>query len=118
MEVGENNGKAWVRVADNGPGIDPEHLPHLFERFFRVDQARSHNPEAASEALDNNLTPGEIPGSGLGLSIVQWIMTMHHGQVSVQSEVGKGSTFELHLPGGNSSIHTTSAEHSLDHLYS
>ena len=92
VETGlDRDRQAWVRVTDNGPGIAPEHLPHLFDRFYRVDAARTRplNGTAQSEA------PG---GSGLGLSIVQWIARAHTGQVQVQSTLGHGSTFEVHLP--------------------
>jgi len=81
---------AWVRVVDNGPGIAAEHIPHLFDRFYRVDSARSHNMDEDEEK--------NIPGSGLGLAIVQWIAQIHHGIVEVKSEPGQGSTFEVHFP--------------------
>ncbi|MGH8610919.1 MAG: heavy metal sensor histidine kinase [Gammaproteobacteria bacterium] len=71
-----------VSVTDTGCGIPPEHLPKIFDRFYRVDPARSQQPNA----------------SGLGLAIVKSIMDLHGGTVSVQSEVGKGSTFTLKLP--------------------
>ena len=87
----EPPGIAWVRVSDNGSGIEPQHLEHIFDRFYRVDAARSHNPEA--EEFDT-----EIPGSGLGLAIVQRIAQMHNGQVRVQSAVGQGTVFEVFLP--------------------
>jgi signal transduction histidine kinase len=87
------DGAACLRVIDNGPGIPPEHLPHLFDRFYRVDTARSHNPDDNSGESDQQA----IPGSGLGLSIVQWIAQMHGGSVTVESEVGKGSTFTVRL---------------------
>jgi len=83
---------AWVRVSDNGPGIAVDHLPHLFDRFYRIDRARSHNPELNSQ-------DDIIPGSGLGLSIVQRIAQMHGGQVIVKSQPGRGSVFEIRLPG-------------------
>jgi two-component system, OmpR family, phosphate regulon sensor histidine kinase PhoR len=71
-----------IRVRDQGAGISREHLPRLFERFYRVDKARSR----------------EMGGTGLGLSIVKHIMQVHRGRVEVESELGKGSVFELHLP--------------------
>lgn len=69
----------WVR--DTGPGIDPEELPHIFQRFYRGQGAT-------------------IGGSGLGLAIVQSIVQAHQGQVSVESKVGAGSCFFLELPLG------------------
>ena len=71
-----------IRVRDQGAGISKEHLPRLFERFYRVDKARSR----------------EMGGTGLGLSIVKHIMQVHRGHVEVESELGKGSVFALHLP--------------------
>jgi signal transduction histidine kinase len=86
--------QAWVRVADNGPGIAPQHLGHIFERFYRVDQARSHDNSTA-ERENGDDTP---TGSGLGLSIVQWVVQAHGGRVSVDSTLGSGTTFEVMLP--------------------
>ncbi len=89
------NGKGqvgWIKVEDNGPGIPPEHIPHLFDRFYRVDEVRSQNSNDPDE-MENGPS-----GSGLGLSIVQWIARAHGGEVSVSSEVGKGSVFEITLP--------------------
>ena len=84
------NGKkefASLRVEDNGPGIPSEHLPHLFDRFYRVDQARTQD--------DNSSAP---TGSGLGLSIVAWIVEAHGGKINVESKVNSGTTFEVILP--------------------
>lgn len=74
----------WVRltVEDTGIGIPQDAIPHLFRRFYRVDKARSR----------------ELGGTGLGLAIVQWIAEAHGGYVDVESEVGEGSTFTIHLP--------------------
>lgn len=71
-----------IQVIDTGGGIAPEHLPHLFERFYRVDKARSR----------------VHGGSGLGLSIVKALAEAHGGVVSVTSVVGQGSTFTVRLP--------------------
>lgn len=73
----------WARleVADTGIGIASEHLPHLFDRFYRVDKARSR----------------EAGGTGLGLAIVKGIAEQHGGKVTVESESGKGSTFTVWL---------------------
>ena len=69
-------------VADTGSGIAAEHLPRLFERFYRVDQARSRS----------------VGGFGLGLAICEWIARVHAGKLTVESEVGVGTTFRLWLP--------------------
>ena len=74
--------EAIVKVSDTGIGILPEDLPHIFERFYRADRARSR----------------DRGGSGLGLAIVQSIVQEHHGSVEVESTPGKGSTFTLRLP--------------------
>jgi signal transduction histidine kinase len=84
----------WMQVEDDGPGIPAEHLPFLFDRFYRVDKSRTRQQEDGSESDQEK----ELEGSGLGLSIVQWIAQAHGGQVVAYSEVGKGSTFELQLP--------------------
>jgi two-component system, OmpR family, phosphate regulon sensor histidine kinase PhoR len=73
---------AVIRVIDSGCGIAAQHLPRLFERFYRVDKARSR----------------ELGGTGLGLAIVKHIMTAHQGSVRVVSAVGRGSTFTLRFP--------------------
>ncbi|HEX4202698.1 MAG TPA: HAMP domain-containing sensor histidine kinase [Ktedonobacteraceae bacterium] len=86
-----------VRVQDDGPGISKEHLPSLFERFYRVDKARSPRQKASEQSSksEENAEPG---GSGLGLSIVQWIVQAHGGEISVESTIGSGSLFEVRLP--------------------
>lgn len=71
-----------VKVKDTGIGIPQEHLPRLFERFYRVDSSRSR----------------EIGGTGLGLSIVKHLAGLYHGDVSVESVVGEGSVFTVRLP--------------------
>jgi two-component system phosphate regulon sensor histidine kinase PhoR len=71
-----------ILVQDNGDGIPAQHLERLFERFYRVDRARSR----------------EMGGTGLGLAIVKHIALLHGGEVTVTSELGKGSTFTIHLP--------------------
>ena len=71
-----------VLVRDDGPGIPAEHLPRLFERFYRVDKARSR----------------ELGGTGLGLSIVRHIVELHGGSVGVESAEGRGSAFWFTIP--------------------
>jgi signal transduction histidine kinase len=84
-----NKNLASLRVTDTGPGIAQEYLPHIFDRFYRVDSARSR---------DNNEDSDSPTGSGLGLSIVAWITRVHDGEIHVTSTMGQGSTFEVTLP--------------------
>lgn len=97
-------GEVWarLRIRDDGPGIDPEHLPHLFERFYRVDQSRTRSQGLMHEAGDKDADcSNRCPtGSGLGLAIAQWIAQEHGGEIRVQSEPGRGSVFEIWLPSG------------------
>jgi signal transduction histidine kinase len=88
VETGAVDGSAWVRVSDNGPGIAAEYIPHLFDRFYRVDKARTREPEAGGDGTSPS-------GSGLGLSIVQWIAQVHEGKVVVESTPGTGTCFEV-----------------------
>jgi signal transduction histidine kinase len=83
---------AWVRVVDDGPGIAAEHLPQLFDRFYRVDHARSRDEGAVG------IIAGSPGGSGLGLAIVRWVAEAHGGEVGVRSTPGQGTTFEVRLP--------------------
>jgi signal transduction histidine kinase len=85
---------AVLRVQDDGPGIAEEHLPYLFERFYRLDKARGRRSEQTG-AASGGQEPG---GTGLGLAIVQWIVQAHGGQIRVESQLGSGSTFEVRLP--------------------
>ncbi len=75
-------GSVVLEVRDEGCGIAAEHLPRLFERFYRVDPARSR----------------KLGGTGLGLAIVKHVVAAHHGTVAVASEVGKGSVFTIRIP--------------------
>jgi two-component system, OmpR family, sensor kinase len=82
LSVVELPGSVRIDVADAGPGIPPEHLPHVFERFHRVDRGRSSSSG----------------GTGLGLAIVAAIARAHGGSASVASQLGHGSTFSITLP--------------------
>jgi len=72
--------KIQIKVSDSGIGIAPEHLPHIFDRFYRVEESRT------------------LRGAGLGLAIAKEIVSAHGGEVEVQSTVGKGTTFSVHVP--------------------
>lgn len=76
------NGNARIVVQDTGIGIPEPDQPHVFDRFYRVDKARSRG----------------LGGAGLGLSIAQWIVKVHRGSISVQSQPGNGSEFVVELP--------------------
>jgi two-component system phosphate regulon sensor histidine kinase PhoR len=76
------DGEVILSIRDQGAGIAPAHIPRLFERFYRIDKARSR----------------DLGGTGLGLAIVKHIALVHGGRIEVVSEIGKGSTFSLHLP--------------------
>lgn len=80
------SGEAFFTIRDDGPGIPSEHLPHIFERFYRADKART---SAAGH-------------TGLGLAIAKAIVDNHGGEISVQSTPGQGSTFEVTLKGDRS----------------
>jgi two-component system, OmpR family, sensor kinase len=84
--VETQDGEVQVRVADTGVGIAPEAAARVFERFYRVDQARSRQKSGAAPAC-----------FGLGLSIVKWIAESHHGTVELTSQPGSGSTFTVRL---------------------
>jgi signal transduction histidine kinase len=89
----ERGRQAWVRVVDNGPGIPPDDLPHLFDRFYQVDKSRTRQSSEIDAESERN-----VSGTGLGLSIAQWIARTHGGEIHVQSETGRGSIFEVTLP--------------------
>ncbi len=83
ISTGRTGQTVWARVEDNGIGIPEKDLPRLFERFYRVDKARSR----------------ESGGTGLGLSIAQEILNQHKGNMDIQSTYGKGTTVTVTLPG-------------------
>jgi signal transduction histidine kinase len=76
----QNDRAVNIRITDTGPGIAPEDLPHIFERFYRSDESRTGS------------------GAGLGLAIAQELIEAQNGQITVKSEIGKGSAFTVTLP--------------------
>jgi heavy metal sensor kinase len=90
VKMDRQQDRARIQIIDEGPGIAPECLPYLFDRFYRVDQSRTQNIPLGSKK--------GIAGNGLGLSIARWIAEEHGGCIQVQSSPNKGSTFEIYLP--------------------
>jgi len=84
--------EAVVGVRDYGPGIEPEHIPRLTERFYRVDVADSRAQG----------------GTGLGLALVKHILARHRGRLGIESTPGKGATFTIKLPLVNETVNATS----------
>ena len=82
ISLSKENDWAIIEVIDTGLGIPAEDLPHIFDRFYRVDKARSRAQG----------------GSGLGLSIAKWVTEAHGGEIKVTSQVGEGTTFTIRLP--------------------
>jgi heavy metal sensor kinase len=82
VSVAQISTNIFLQVSDTGVGIAPEHVEHIFERFYRTDTARSR----------------AIGGSGLGLAIVKWVVREHHGTIRVDSQPGRGTTFTITLP--------------------
>jgi len=80
--AGPGSEEIQIAVSDSGPGIPSEHLPHIFDRFYRVDRARSR----------------ELGGAGLGLAIAKQLVEAHGGRIEVESEIGQGTQFTFTLP--------------------
>jgi heavy metal sensor kinase len=87
VELGASDGQVLLTIADTGIGIAAGDLPHIFDRFWRVDQARTRTSER--------------PGVGLGLAISKWIAEAHGGTIDVQSRPGRGTTFTVGFPRGS-----------------
>lgn len=94
VSASQKNGTAIITVSDNGTGIAAEHLAFIFDRFYRVDRSRSSRIRH---------------GAGLGLSICRTIAEAHNGQITISSEIGRGTTATLTLPITPRSQHSTSA---------
>ncbi|HEX3234449.1 MAG TPA: HAMP domain-containing sensor histidine kinase [Gemmatimonadales bacterium] len=84
LSLADQDGAVSITVRDTGIGIAPGDLPHIFERFWRADPARSRT--------------GQRPGTGLGLAITKWIAEAHGGGITVQSRPGRGTIFTVRLP--------------------
>ena len=84
VNIGKSGKQAHLSVQDSGPGIAPEDLPHIFERFYRAEKARTRGKDGQ--------------GFGLGLSIAYWIVRAHGGRIEVDSRPGEGTTFHIWLP--------------------
>jgi PAS domain S-box-containing protein len=88
VRVGEDNGQAVMSVADTGVGIPEHELPHMFERFHRIENTLGRTHE----------------GTGIGLSLVSELVSLHHGKISVESVYGAGSTFTVKFPTGKAHL--------------
>ena len=95
LSAEQKSGRAIVSVKDTGIGIAPEDQARIFERFYRVDKARSR----------------ALGGAGLGLAIAQWIIQLHKGSIIVESEPGNGSVFRVEIPTTQSAVEEYSASH-------
>ena len=84
ISLGKVGEQARFTVSDTGPGIPPDDLPHIFDRFYRGEKSR--------------LRSSDGKGFGLGLSIAYWIVRNHGGRIEVDSQVGQGTTFSVWLP--------------------
>jgi signal transduction histidine kinase len=83
IALSQSENHAHITVRDSGVGIPETELKNIFDRFYRVDRARSRNSG----------------GAGLGLAIARWIAEMHGGTIAAESKVGAGSVFQIKLPG-------------------
>jgi signal transduction histidine kinase len=100
VEAGPAEASGWARlvIEDNGVGIPAENLPHIFDRFYRVRNAQTN----------------VVPGLGLGLSFVAWIVEVHGGRIEVASTPGDGSRFTVLLPLAESAVESPAPALALD----
>jgi signal transduction histidine kinase len=84
LSLHQQDADAVIEISDTGIGIAPEEVSRVFDRFYQSDPSRTNNDKGT--------------GFGLGLSIAQWIVNAHNGAISVESEVGKGTTFRICIP--------------------
>jgi two-component system OmpR family sensor kinase len=105
LRLSRQGGEALLEVADTGPGLAPDQVERVFERFYRVDKSRARR--AASADSD-----GRHSGAGLGLAIVAGLVAAHQGRVEVDTEPGRGATFRVRLPLADGLSGTSQADHS------
>ena len=94
----QQNGQVAISVADNGRGIPPEDMPILFDKFHRGRPARHSEAMLKATTDDELLEDADVSGVGLGLYLARNVMEQMGGRITVESQVGRGSTFKLHLP--------------------
>jgi len=98
LSASQQNSQVAISVADNGRGIPPEDMPILFDKFHRGRPARHSEAMRNATTDDELLEDADVSGVGLGLYLARNVMEQMGGRITVESEVGRGSTFKLHLP--------------------
>jgi signal transduction histidine kinase len=104
LDKGGKPGEGGIRISDTGTGIPPDRLPHIFDRFYQVDDFYIREPAPLDSCRSKKYQLGEkyFPtgqeGTGIGLALTKELVEFHKGEISVSSEIGKGTTFIIHLP--------------------